>query len=527
MIRLIFNFISMKKTILCGIILSLSSAIFAQSTFSLRYGPEAKVLSNVYPTDSCIYALGIALDSINPNSQGNIFLKLDLEGNVISTRVLTNPYKPYAVWKPTLHETSNENLISAGYSVDTVESELSVILIEYDLNGDTILTKEYLRTSLDQIPFYANRDMIIDDISNLVLCNTVGGDSITSSNSELLVLYPDLTKKFSKVFVDSFRATPESVIQDTDGGYIIGIFSINVNQVLKNFTGKTHIIKVDTLGEIQWEYLSPETEQQRGATAMVKASDGGLIVTSGRGFEEPINSTTNDLFFKNIIYKLDENQEVEWEVDYSDLDTGRFIGNAFYRILDVGDGYVAAGANADQELPSGMDGILHKISYDGERIWERKYYLVENVTHFASHEFFDMRQTSDNGFIMAGQIVDYSQSVNFQQGWIVKVDEYGCLVPGCHLADATIELTDNQPVIQLYPNPTTDFLNIYFKNPNQSKDGVFQLIDLQGRVVVAFDADKNDTTYLVSLEKYASGIYFLQYVENGIPVSTQQIIIQK
>jgi hypothetical protein len=50
---------------------------------------------------------------------------------------------------------------------------------------------------------------------------------------------------------------------------------------------------------------------------------------------------------------------------------------------------------------------------------------------------------------------------------------------------------------------------------------------LQGRVVVAFDADKNDTTYLVSLEKYASGIYFLQYVENGIPVSTQQIIIQK
>ena len=95
------------------------------------------------------------------------------------------------------------------------------------------------------------------------------------------------------------------------------------------------------------------------------------------------------------------------------------------------------------------------------------------------------------------------------------------------MADATIELTDNQPVIQLYPNPTTDFLNIYFKNPNQSKDGVFQLIDLQGRVVVAFDADKNDTTYLVSLEKYASGIYLLQYVENGIPISTQQVIIQK
>jgi hypothetical protein len=498
----------------------------AQSTFNFRYGPEAKVLSNVYPTDSCIYAIGITLDSINQNSQGNIFMKLDLEGNVISRKYITNPSKLYAVWGPTLNETSNGRLLAAGSSFDTTASALNLILIEYDLNGDTLLTKEFLSPTIDENPFYTPRDMIIDDLDNIILCNNTD-DSTNNGNSEFLMLNPDWTIKASKVFVDPFRATPESIIQDTDGGYIMGIFSINSNLVNKNFISQTHIIKVDTLGEVQWEYLSPETDQQRGATAMVNASDGGLIVASARGFEEPINSTSNSLFFKNIIYKLDENQEVEWEVDYSDLDTGRFDLNAFYRILDVGDGYVAAGANADQELPSAMDGILHKVSYDGERIWERKYYLVDDTTNLSLHEFYDMRQSPDGGFVMAGQIKDYSLLDNFQQGWIVKVDEYGCLVPGCHLADATIELTDNQPVIQLYPNPTTDFLNIYFKNPNQSKDGVFQLIDLQGRVVVAFDADKNDTTYLVSLEKYASGIYFLQYVENGIPVSTQQIIIQK
>ena len=207
-----------------------------------------------------------------------------------------------------------------------------------------------------------------------------------------------------------------------------------------------------------------------------------------------------------------------WEVDYIPLDTTLSDHNThFYKIHDVGDGYVAAGANWDAELPAGEDGYLVKVSYDGEKIWERKYHVIEIPTSPTLHEFYDMRPTSDGGYIMAGQVLDFSQSLDFQQGWLVKVDEYGCLVPNCQLADAISDPFDNSPTINLYPNPTSDFLNIYFSHINK-KDGVFRLIDLQGRTVLQFDANKNETTYIVSLEKYAAGIYFLQYVEEGVIV---------
>ena len=87
---------------------------------------------------------------------------------------------------------------------------------------------------------------------------------------------------------------------------------------------------------------------------------------------------------------------------------------------------------------------------------------------------------------------------------------------------------------KFYPNPTSDYLNIFFKNQEGRKDGIFRLVDMNGRVVLEFKADKMETTYMLDVERYASGIYFLQYLQpadrqggEGVPVSTNQIIIQK
>lgn len=521
-------FFIMKKTLLFLIVIFLGINSCAQSTFSRRYILDSKysVISSIYPTDSCFYTTGIIANPINPISSGNSFIKFDLDGNIIFQKDISNPYKSYETWRGTLQHTSEGQLVTVGYSIDSIVG-VEALLLKFNTSGDTIYTKGYLSPSYEENTFYVPADMILDTYNNFVFLNRVASDSL-DGNFELLILDENGNKKISKTFGNELRDRAEAIIQSNESGYYIGGWSSNINLTNNNFLSRTYIIKVDSLGEPIWEYYSPEGILQRGATAMVNAPDGGLVVASGLGVEDPINVFHSRLLFDPYIFKLDENQNVVWEVDYSPLDTGLSDRSVFNKIFDVGDGYVAAGNNWDAEAPSGEDGYLVKISYEGERLWERKFYFIEPVDLPVLHEFNDMRPTADGGFIMCGQVFDYSQSTNYQQGWLVKVDEYGCLVPGCHLDVATNELNSiPQIILQPYPNPTSNLLNIYFKHPSFSNTGIFRVVDTNGRTLLQFDANKNDTTYLVGLEKLVNGIYFLQYIENNSIVKTEQMIVQK
>ncbi len=517
----------MKKLVLIFVLL-FSVTVFAKGqTFSKKYKLDSKaaVITSIFSTDSCFYATGIIADSINSNSTGNSFIKFDLEGNIIFNKKLSDPNKSYETWRGTLQFMPNGDFVTSGYSSDS--TGLTMIIISYNSEGDTTSLNEYLSPFWDEDQFYVPMDMIINQDNHITLLNRLT-DNLGTSYSELLILDHDGETKLSKIYTHELRERSESIIQDSDGGYILGIFILNPVLSVGNITAKTKIIKVDSLGEIQWEYFSPEGQLHRGATAMVKAgNDNGLIVASGLGIEVPINSSASNLYFKNYVFKLDENQNIEWEVDYSHLDTGLSDRTQFYKIRDVGDGYVIGGTNWDSKLPAYNDGYLVKISYNGERIWERKFHIIVPDEFPVIHEFYDLKITSDSGFIMVGQVFDFGNTLQPQEGWIVKVDQYGCLIPGCNLEVSANELTLFPKIIlEPYPNPTSDILNIYFKHASPT-NGIFRILDLNGKVLLQFDANKNDTTYLIGLDNFSSGVYFLQYLENKFILKTKQIIIQK
>ena len=78
----------------------------SQTTFNHRYRFDfpAAVLTSIVPTDSCYYATGIIADSIFPYNTGNIFLKLDLEGNIDFLKTVRDTNKTYETWEPPLLE---------------------------------------------------------------------------------------------------------------------------------------------------------------------------------------------------------------------------------------------------------------------------------------------------------------------------------------------------------------------------------------------------------------------------------------
>jgi len=114
----------------------------------------------------------------------------------------------------------------------------------------------------------------------------------------------------------------------------------------------------------------------------------------------------------------------------------------------------------------------------------------------------------------------------------VKVDEYGCLVEGCHLSDSIPSDTSNTitelKTIKEYfkagPVPARDFLNIY-QSYNAPIGAVYQLIDMNGKVLEEFPAHSKGSTMMISVEQFSVGGYQLVLRKGSEILQTERVII--
>jgi len=148
-----------------------------------------------------------------------------------------------------------------------------------------------------------------------------------------------------------------------------------------------------------------------------------------------------------------------------------------------------------------------KLSADGFQYIQHK-----NVPNNNSNTFtFDWESPAE----MSGNITFYVSGLaangnNNSGGDFIYTGSLG-ITPFVETSMATIDAKN----IHIYPNPTTDFINIDL--PNTHIIGDLQLLDITGKQIAFFD--KNVTQIPVS--QYAKGTYFLQ-----IPTTTQNIVEQ-
>ena len=147
-----------------------------------------------------------------------------------------------------------------------------------------------------------------------------------------------------------------------------------------------------------------------------------------------------------------------------------------------------------------------------------------------------MRATRDGGVIFCGEARYYDPADSLftqpgQQAWVVKLDECGCLVPGC---DPNCEYTP-EPVAPalpstdlpfiIGPNPASQFLNIHLFDPGSFATEFF-LYDLNGRLIKSFKAPQLNTTYILGLESIASGIYILQARADNKVIGEAKVVVE-
>jgi type IX secretion system substrate protein len=516
----------MKCFILLAILfLSLFSK--GQTTFNKRFhlGFPAAIMSGVIPTDSCYYGIGIVLDSVYPHPIASFFAKFDLQGNTIFVKTLSDPDKWHDTRVPAFVISSDNNFVAAGITLDSIRK---IFLIKYTPGGDTIFTKSYLHPLYPQESFVYLANLTTTDDGGFIMTGNLEMPA-GINNTDILVLKTDSlgNEIFKKNFgTTSFDELSYSVIR-AGTGYIIGALQNNGNTSIQNYSFRTLIIRIDSVGQKQWQYLSPiDSGLRDAANDMVLLDDGSLVVASGVGTEID-HPSVNVVYFDKYVFKLNPDGEIEWELTFPDSALTSWSTTTKILKLTDGSGYLLAGM-AYNALPPPkyfiVSGWLSKITPDGDSIWTRKFAFLNDGQD--EHKIYDLKETPDGGFILCGEARDWSGTDSIpQQAWLLKLDEYGCLVPGCYTA--TEEPAGGEPAISLaiYPNPASDYLNFYLRTSHPAREASFRIVNAEGRLMKTFQIDRPDATYIVPVWDWAAGVYILQYVEEGVVRVSEKFIV--
>ncbi|MCS3795553.1 BACON domain-containing protein [Niastella sp. OAS944] len=179
------------------------------------------------------------------------------------------------------------------------------------------------------------------------------------------------TMLWQKAFTAGTYSSIESVMVDTDGGYV---FSGSC-QVPGASLGKCWVFKTDANGNKVWETLA---NAMGFLFSITKTPDGGYIATGNRNV---LNAQGAYIGSDLSVIKLNADGSIAWE---------KFFGGSGNKVLNTADGgYLIAGI-------AGQDILLFKLDASGQEVWKKTF----------GGSAYDgngtLTTTADGGYLLAG-----------------------------------------------------------------------------------------------------------------------------
>ena len=503
----------------------------SQTYFNQQHdlGYQFNVLTSVLATDSCYYATGLVTDTVGQSYRlGMLFLKLSPGGGILKEQKTVSDSIWYQPWRGDLTPDGEGNLYNIGDKSDSVHS---VYWVKFNTEGDTLLTRTYLN------PLFPDDDFIVaasvkgrGNGSMYLLCGV--DSSPDGANADICLMEVDKDGALLDTHVygeDAVKEIPYSLLVDDDGGAIIGANKTDESVVGHNFFSRTYIFKVDSLGNIMWEYKTPNSQLFDIAWDMVKAPDGGIVVATGKGIEHQINSQSSELRWNGYLLKLGADHQKEWGVELRG--TRHSAGTGLFKMAAAqdGSGYVCTG-NLVENVTTGEEvygSWVVKVSPQGDSLWARYYSYFGGIDSQPRPK--DLKATPDGGYVIVGETKPDYPDGQGQRAWIMKLDGHGCLVPGCEEGD-TVVPTTHLPVtppmrLAIHPNPATDYLNFQLRTPRHAPAATFRITDANGKVVREMGSTMPKGTHIMPVWDWEAGVYFLQYMEGGRAVCSERFVV--
>ena len=515
------------KCFFLSVVLLFCNSITAQTTTfnkRIRVGCANTVLRGLEVTDSCYYVVGIARDTINCNPS-TCFLKIDTLGNTNFYTIYENA-TPSPFFSP-LVTTWDQNLMTLYYHPDQSTGSWVGGLLKFDEQGNGTPFTQIFNPNTTGHPIVPSDLKIMPD-SGFIVTNYIA-DSI-HSNTDIGIIRLD---KYGNQQWYTTRGFPlyheygTRIYLDSDNLFTIGYHQDNLYITSSSYTMRSVIEGIDGMGNTQWIYQSPHNALLYGVGDFIQTKDNGWVVSSGLATEQ-INTggAANSVNIEAYIYKLDSSRNFLWSKKFH-ANTG--IRANFGKILELDDSSLVAFGSVinTYQQPNSYNiihGLMVKLSPQGDSLWSRSYEYL--TTQNAQHIIYDVECTADSGYLLCGHATSGAVGIENQQGWLLKLDEHGCLVPNCHIIPNSTNPI-KKPIVDvlLYPNPAIDYLNIHYRNPRLGNELTFQVTDISGRVLNSYTtSDISDKTYIVPVYDLIKGIYIIEVLQDKEIVYVEQFV---
>ena len=217
-----------------------------------------------------------------------------------------------------------------------------------------------------------------------------------------------------------------SIQQTSDDGYIVaGSSTSSDGNVSSNHGGiDAWLVKLNSLGSIQWEKPLGGSGWDY-AKSIKQTSDGGYIV-AGASWSNDGDVSSNQGYSDVWIVKLDTLGSIQWQKSLGG--SGEDIAESIQQTSDGG--YIVAGSSWSNDGDvSGNHGSTDywvvKLNSLGSMEWQK------SLGGSSNEQAYSIQQTSDGGYIVAGESQSNDGDVSGHQGhsdvWVIKLNSTGSI----------------------------------------------------------------------------------------------------
>lgn len=446
------------------------------------------------------YIIGGSVDSINQKDKISI-LKFNSKGKVISIyreRLSTAWDGGEVIWNI---GKMNDKIIYCGQYKDSIDNAADGFVGVYNVqnNSTKIIFSDLAVNDWFYKLHYNQKNKIY-----------FGGQIIENNNAILFLAAIDTSGNL--LWDTTYNAGGfhyfTSLEPTQDGQLLVGGYT-NQGSLYKNL-----MLKYDTLGNLLWE-------KKNGSANFLYTNGYSIETFNGDFVQVGIKATELARESMGNIIRYDYNRNILFNKTYN-FNSDEDKIEVFNKVIELDDETLVIGGGMEDTIKEDDPvTLLLKTDKDGNVLWRRTYSYYEDDTHTYFEDFI---QTNDGGFAITGYVIPPPaiRPLTKNDMFLLKVDEFGCLTPGCELVNVPeIKLDKVKPnLLQVYPNPVSSHLNLISTTQDQFK-GSLKIYNIEGKLIL-----QQPFANQINVANLPKGQYVISYWEDYEFVDSEVFIKQ-
>ena len=302
------------------------------------------------------------------------------------------------------------------------------------------------------------------------------------------------SKTFGGANDDEFK----SVIQTADGGYALAGYTKSYGDL----NGDAWVFKLLANGDSSWSKKYGGIKEDF-ANSITQLQNLDIILAGGTRSSSTSGNSETNFTTLDILTGIQTHS-------YTDLSSV----DEYYNDIEQGiNGFIVACGSTHSVLYS-FDGVVDMYTSN------YNYFNAFSAGASEADELLAITKTKDKGYVLVGKTNSYGAILD--DVFFIKMDSVGAY--GNNITSIQDNYL-NEMSISVFPNPSSDILNVSLSKELKMINPNFKIVDIEGNEIIVGEINNHKTT--IETQVLSSGLYFLQIFDGNSLLKTSKISVIK